>query len=164
MKLSQLKISQRLLLNLIAAICLGSVAFAVFSQHVLGMMPCAWCVFQRLIFILIALVCLLVNFSSSLLYQKILATLAAILSVGGMVAAWYQFSVAGVSFSCDMSFADRFMSRYTGLDGAMPWLFGIYSNCMDAAVTLFGVEYSLWAFILFGFLAVVLVISLFRKS
>ena len=85
MKLSQLKISQRLLLNLIAAICLGSVAFAVFSQHVLGMMPCAWCVFQRLIFILIALVCLLVNFSSSLLYQKILATLAAILSVGGMV-------------------------------------------------------------------------------
>jgi disulfide bond formation protein DsbB len=46
----------------------------------------------------------------------------------------------------------------------MPWLFGIYSNCMDAAVTLFGVEYSLWAFILFGFLAVVLVISLFRKS
>ena len=63
-----------------------------------------------------------------------------------------------------MSFADRFMSRYTGLDGAMPWLFGIYSNCMDAAVTLFGVEYSLWAFILFGFLAVVLAISLFRKS
>ena len=106
MNLSQLKISQRLLLNLIAAICLGSVAFAVFSQHVLGMMPCAWCVFQRLIFILIALVCLLVNFSKSLLYQKILAALAVALSVGGMVAAWYQFSVASVSFSCDMSFAD----------------------------------------------------------
>ncbi|MDO5667314.1 MAG: disulfide bond formation protein B [Alcaligenaceae bacterium] len=159
-----MKISQRQLLNLIAFICLASVAFALFSQHVLGMLPCAWCVFQRLIFIVIALVCLLVNLSSSLIYQKILALIAALLAIGGVVAAWYQTTVASVSFSCDMTFADIFMSRQTSLDAALPWLFGIYATCMDAAVKLFGVEYSVWALILFAALAIVLLVSLFRKS
>lgn len=159
-----MKISQRQLLNLIALVCLASVGFALFSQHVLGMLPCAWCVFQRLIFIVIAMVCLLVNLSHSLIYQKVLAFIAALLSIGGVVAAWYQASVASVSFSCDMTFADVFMSRQTGLDAALPWLFGIYATCMDAAVTLFGVEYSVWALILFAALAIVLIASLFRKS
>lgn len=157
-------LSQRQLLNLIAAICLSSVAFALFSQHVLGMLPCAWCVFQRLIFIVIALVCLLVNLSSSQLYQKFLTLIAAVLSIGGAISAWYQFSVASESFSCDLTFADIFMSRQTGLDEALPWLFGIYATCMDAAVELFGVEYSMWALLLFVVLAVVLIISLFRKA
>ncbi|NLA52286.1 MAG: disulfide bond formation protein B [Alcaligenaceae bacterium] len=156
--------TQRTLLNIIALICLGSVTFALFSQHVLGMLPCAWCVFQRLIFILIAVVCLLVNFSSSVIYQKVLTLVAAGLSAGGVVAAWYQYSVASVSFSCDMTFADVFMSRQTGLDAAVPWLFGIYATCMDAAVDLFGVEYALWALLLFAAIAIILVLSLFRKS
>ena len=156
--------TQRKLLNLIAFICLGSVVFALFSQHVLGMLPCAWCVFQRLIFIVIALVCLLVNFSGSVVYQKVLALIAAALSVGGIIAAWYQYSVASVSFSCDMTFADVFMSRQTGLDAAVPWLFGIYATCMDAAVDLFGVEYAVWALLLFAAIFIVLILSLFRKS
>ena len=156
--------TQRKLLNLIAFICLASVVFALFSQHVLGMLPCAWCVFQRLIFIVIALVCLLVNFSGSVIYQKVLTLIAAALSVGGIIAAWYQYSVASVSFSCDMTFADVFMSRQTGLDAAVPWLFGIYATCMDAAVDLFGVEYAVWALLLFAAIFIVLILSLFRKS
>ena len=156
--------TQRKLLNLIAFICLASVVFALFSQHVLGMLPCAWCVFQRLIFIAIAIVCLLVNFSGSVVYQKVLALIAAALSVGGIIAAWYQYSVASVSFSCDMTFADVFMSRQTGLDAAVPWLFGIYATCMDAAVDLFGVEYAVWALLLFAAIFIVLILSLFRKS
>ena len=156
--------TQRKLLNLIAFICLASVVFALFSQHVLGMLPCAWCVFQRLIFIAIAIVCLLVNFSGSVVYQKVLALIAAALSVGGIIAAWYQYSVASVSFSCDMTFADVFMSRQTGLDAAVPWLFGIYATCMDAAVELFGVEYAVWALLLFAAIFIVLILSLFKRS
>ena len=156
--------TQRKLLNLIAFISLSSVVFALFSQHDLGMLPCAWCVFQRLIFIAIAIVCLLVNFSGSVVYQKVLTLIAAALSVGGIIAAWYQYSVASVSFSCDMTFADVFMSRQTGLDAAVPWLFGIYATCMDAAVDLFGVEYAVWALLLFAAIFIVLILSLFRKS
>ena len=157
-------LSQPRLLNLIAFVCIAAVAFAVFSQHVLGMLPCAWCVLQRLIFILIALICLLVNFSNSLSYQKIITAIAAVFSISGMWAAWHQATVASQSFSCDMSFADVFISRHTGLDSAIPWLFGIYATCMDAAVTLFGVEYALWALILFALLTIILIFSLFRKA
>ena len=159
-----MKFTQQKLLNLIALICLASVAFALFSQHVLGMLPCAWCVLQRLIFIVIAIICLLVNFSASIIYQKLLTLVAAALSISGITAAWYQYSVASLSFSCDMTFADVFMSRQTGLDSAIPWLFGIYATCMDAAVDLFGVEYALWALLLFAALSIVLLLSLFKKS
>ncbi|NLJ52210.1 MAG: disulfide bond formation protein B [Alcaligenaceae bacterium] len=159
-----MKLSQRQLLNLIAFLCLASVVFALFSQHVLGMLPCAWCVLQRLIFLLIAAVCLLVNFSSSIIYQKALSLIAAALSISGIIAAWYQYSVASISFSCDMTFADIFMSRQTGLDAAVPWLFGIYATCMDAAVSLFGIEYAIWALLLFAFIAILLILNLFRKS
>ena len=161
---SDLNMTQRKLLNIIAFICLAAVAFALFSQHVLGMLPCAWCVLQRLIFIVIALVCILVNFSGSFIYQKIITFIAAGLSVSGVVAAWYQYSVASASFSCDMTFADVFMSRQTGLDAALPWLFGIYATCMDAAVELFGVEYALWALLLFAVIAIVLILSLFKRA
>ncbi|WP_432784389.1 Disulfide bond formation protein B [Oligella sp. MSHR50489EDL] len=159
-----MKLSQRCLLNLIAIVCLASVAFALFSQHVLGMQPCAWCVLQRLIFIVIALICLLVNLSSSLIYQKVITFIAALFSISGVLAAWHQATVASQSFSCDMTFADVFMSRQTGLDSALPWLFGIYATCMDAAVKLFGVEYAVWALILFALVALVLIASLFRKE
>lgn len=158
------RITQRQLLNSIAVVCIVLVVFALISQHVFDMQPCAWCVLQRLIFLMIAAICLLVNFSSSLLYQKIIALLAAITAISGIVSAWYQYSVASVTFSCDMTFADRFISRTLGLDEALPWLFGIYATCMDAAVELFGIEYSIWSLVLFAVIAIVLIISLFRKS
>ena len=61
-----------------------------------------------------------------------------------MVAAWYQYSVAAKMLSCDQTFADRFMTGI-GLDGGVPWLFGIYATCMDAMVSVLGIEYALWS-------------------
>lgn len=159
-----MKITRKKILNSIALISLLAVAFALFSQHVLDMPPCAWCVLQRLVFIVIAAVCLLVNCSNSVIYQKLLTLIACVLSLSGVIAAWYQYSVASVSFSCDMTFADVFMSRQTGLDSAVPWLFGIYATCMDATVELFGIEYALWALLLFFAIAVTLLITLFKKN
>ena len=48
--------SNRTILRLIALASLGAVAIALVSQHVFDMRPCAWCVFQRLIFLVIAAV------------------------------------------------------------------------------------------------------------
>ncbi|MGA0584599.1 MAG: disulfide bond formation protein B, partial [Castellaniella sp.] len=76
------------------------------------------------------------------------AVVAAALAVGGIAAAWYQHSVASQLFSCAQTFADRFVSA-SGLDAALPWLFGIYASCMDARVDLLGVEYALWGLALF---------------
>jgi disulfide bond formation protein DsbB len=140
-------------LSLIAIISLAAVAMALISQHVFDMPPCAWCVFQRLIYLSIAALCIIFGAFSRLApgLARVGGLLAALLAAGGMVAAWYQYKVASNMFSCDLTFADRFMVA-TGLDAKMPWLFGIYATCMDAKVKVLGVEYVLWSFALFAVL------------
>lgn len=153
------------LLNIIALLCVAAVAVALVSQHVFGMRPCAWCVFQRLIFLVIAAVAWLSVLGSR--YSPVLrragAIVAAILSVGGIVAAWYQYTVAAKLFSCDLTFADRFMVQ-SGLDGSVPWLFGIFASCMDARVELLGVEYALWSMGLFAVAGVLAVIAALSRD
>ena len=151
-------------LNLIALVCLLAVGFALFSQHVLDMRPCAWCVFQRLIFLVIAAVCLLANLFRAQMLKRFIAFLVFVLGIGGMVSAWYQYDVASQLFSCDMTFADRVMAKYLALDSAIPWLFGIYATCMDAAVDLLGLDYALWALLLFAAIAVTAVVLLLKKN
>jgi disulfide bond formation protein DsbB len=154
------------LLHIIALLCVAAVAVALVSQHVFGLRPCAWCVFQRLIFLVIAAVAWLSVMGGR--YAPALpragAAVIALLSVGGIVAAWYQYTVAAKLFSCDLTFADRFMVQ-SGLDSGVPWLFGIFASCMDARVELLGVEYAIWSmslFVLTGVLAVVAALSRHR--
>ena len=135
-------------LNLIALLCLFALAVALISQHVFDMPPCAWCVLQRLILLVIAVVCLLANLVPGAV-KRVMALLSFALAIAGIVAAWYQHTVAAEMMSCDRTFADIFMSKTTGLDGMVPWLFGIYATCMDAKVSVLGVEYVLWALLLF---------------
>lgn len=142
----------------------GALAIALFSQHVADMRPCAWCVFQRLILIAISLTALagLVISRSAQMAARIASGLVAALGLGGIAAAWYQYSVAAVQFSCDQTFADRFMTT-SGLDASVPWLFGIYATCMDARVDLLGIEYALWALALFVVLTLLGVMGLFFR-
>lgn len=147
-------LTQRTLV-LIVFLSLGALGIALASQHFTGMRPCAWCVFQRVILIVISLAALvgLVAGRGCRLVAGASTILVAALGLGGIVAAWYQYSVAAVQFSCDQTFADRFMTG-SGLDAAVPWLFGIYATCMDARVDLLGVEYALWALALFVIMSV----------
>lgn len=153
------------LLHLIAVLCVAAVGAALVSQHVFDMPPCAWCVFQRLLFLGIAAVCwfgvLVSRFSA--LASRISAAVAAILAAGGIVAGWYQHSVAAQMFSCDRTFADRFMVE-SGLDAGLPWLFGIFATCMDARVKLFGVEYVFWAIALFVVVGILAVRAAFART
>ncbi|HWK62592.1 MAG TPA: disulfide bond formation protein B [Eoetvoesiella sp.] len=151
------------LLNLIALLCVAAVAVALVSQHVFGLRPCAWCVLQRLIYLAIAVVCwlgvLLARFSA---LRQLASAVAAALGIGGMMAAWYQYNVAAKMFSCDQTFADRFMV-HSGLDAHLPWLFGIFASCMDARVHVLGVEYSIWSLMLFAVLALMSLIALAKR-
>lgn len=153
--------------TLIAVILLSliAVAIALLSQHGFGMRPCAWCVFQRLLALLAAAFALL-----GLLWpgtasapRRLALVLVAATGIGGMVAAWYQYTVAAQQFSCAQTLADRFMTGL-GLDAALPWLFGIYATCMDARVTLLGVEYALWGLALFAVLTVLALGALLRSA
>lgn len=148
-------------LLLVALLCFGAVGLALVSQHLFDMPPCAWCVLQRLIYLVIGLTCLAGALAGPLLARLALA-LSALLSAIGIVSAWYQHSVAAKLLSCDQTFADRFVSG-TGLDAAVPWLFGIYATCMDAVVQVLGLEYALWSLALFVVLLALSVRALRRS-
>jgi disulfide bond formation protein DsbB len=151
------------LLNLIAFLCIGAVGIALISQYAFHLQPCAWCVLQRLIYLLIAVFCwlgLLLNRQTVL--RKTCALIAVLLSAGGVAAAWYQYDVAAQLFSCKLTFADRFMVG-TGLDAHVPWLFGILASCADAKARILGLEYSLWSMTLFTILGVLGLVVLLRR-
>ncbi|AVG38998.1 disulfide bond formation protein B [Achromobacter insolitus] len=136
------------LLRLIALFCFGAVGVALVSQHVFDMPPCAWCVMQRLIYLVIGVIALAGGFGGGRVLTRLCGALTALLSLSGIAAAWYQYSVAANMLSCDQTFADRFMTGI-GLESAVPWLFGIYATCMDAKVPVLGIEYALWSLALF---------------
>lgn len=150
-------------LKLIALFCILAVGFAVYSQHYMGMRPCAWCVLQRFIFIVIAVICLIAsNHRLNTLYKNIFSIIAMIAAISGIIAAWYQYSVAAEMFSCAQTFADKFITT-SNLDIAMPWLFGVYATCMDAKVSLMGIEYAIWGLMLFIACAILIALSIIAR-
>ncbi len=144
--------TSKTILRLIALLSFTAVLVALLSQHVFDMRPCAWCVFQRLIYIVIGVVAWLGSLGAGVpLLRRLTALITLLLSAGGILAAWYQYTVAAKLFSCDQTFADRFMVQ-SGLDASLPWLFGIFASCLDARVNLLGVEYAIWSLTLFSLL------------
>ncbi|NYT86080.1 disulfide bond formation protein B [Pollutimonas harenae] len=153
------------ILHLTALLCVAALTIALVSQHVFGMQPCAWCVLQRLIFATIALVCWAGVLAGRLAagLRRAVGLIVAGLAIAGVTAAWYQYTVAAKMFSCDMTFADRFMVQ-SGLDANVPWIFGIFASCMDARVDLLGVEYALWSLGLFLVIAVLGLATLLLRT
>ena len=76
-----------------AVIGIAAVGAALVSQHVFGMEPCPWCILQRLIFLAIALACLI-----GLAVRQFGAALVMLLSLCGIAAAlWQHFKAAASS-------------------------------------------------------------------
>ena len=153
------------LLFLLSGLCFLALAVALVSQHMFGMRPCAWCVLQRLMLIAVGVGCLFAGIAAKLninVIAKLLTLLSALLAASGIWAAWHQYSVASLSFSCDQTLADRILTQ-SGLESQFPSLFGIYATCMDARVELLGVEYALWGMGLFAVCVVALLYVLFKK-
>lgn len=149
-----------------AVLSLLALGVALISQHGFGLRPCAWCVFQRLLLLVLFLLSLIgyIAMAWRQLWLGLLTRIFIIITAyGGVMAAWYQHSVAAKLFSCDMSFADQFMIN-TGLESSIPWLFGIYASCMDAATAVLGLDYALWALLFFALVGITNTFVLFRKA
>ena len=163
----------------IAGASLAAVGAALYSQHALGMLPCAWCVLQRLLFLAVAVAALLGLILGALLPdgspdgppggspggsgRRIGAALVAGLAGLGMAAALWQHFVATASGSCDMTLADKVMGFF-GLDSRWPELFAAYASCADAQVNLVGVPYAFWSLALFALLALAALRLLIRPA
>lgn len=141
----------RLLLGGAGALAVAAVAVALVSQHVFDMQPCAWCTFQRLLFLVFAL---LAFAGASGRGTRAWAALAGLDAAGGLAAALWQHFVASASQSCAMTLADRVV-KGASLDELAPWLFKATAFCDEANVPLAGIPYALWSAALFAVLLLV---------
>ena len=128
-----------------------AVGIALLTQHQGGMLPCAWCVLQRLIFLAVAAAAGLGMLLPGPVSRRLGAGLALLLAVLGAGAALWQHFVAAASASCDRTLADRLMGA-TGLDSRVPEVFAAYASCADAKVELVGLPYEFWSLALFALL------------
>ena len=142
---------------------LAAVGAALVSQHVYGMEPCSWCVFQRLVFLLIALAALPGLFVRQPMVRRVLAAEALLLAIGGTASALWMHFVAAKAESCKLTLADRIVGGL-GLDGLLPEVFAAYASCADASVRLFGLRYELYALALFLVLAAVALQAMRRPA
>jgi disulfide bond formation protein DsbB len=142
---------------------LVAVGAALFTQHGLGMQPCAWCVLQRAIFLGISLAALPGLLLRQVLVRRLSALLVLVLAGCGVAAALWQHFVASSSTSCAMSFADRVV-RGIGLDELVPEVFTPYASCAEAATAkLLGLPYEFFSMTLFMLLGATAAALLLRS-
>lgn len=142
----------------------GAVALAVGLQFYADMQPCAWCTFQRLLYIVIGAMALLAwSLSESPAAARVVAVVPLLAALGGLAAALYHQFVAADSASCALTFADRVLSTL-GLDRQLPWLFEARALCDEANVPLLGLPFAIWSAILFAMLATLLTITVFSRG
>lgn len=148
------------LIWLCALASLGSVALALVLQHAFGMQPCAWCVLQRLFYLLVAAFCLVAltvrRAPAGAIPALLLADLSA--SLGLAAAAYHQFVAARPGF-CGVTLADRFLMA-TALHEHLPWLMNPTAMCDEANVPLLGVPFAVWSIVLFALLSLLISVAL----
>jgi disulfide bond formation protein DsbB len=145
------------------AASLAAVAAALVSQYVFDMQPCAWCVLQRLLFLVIAAVSAAGLWLRSPRARLAVNATVLLVSISGVASALWQHFVAARSISCRLSLAEQIVSGYLHLDQLMPSVFGIRVGCMEAATTLLGLPYELWSFAVFVLLGLVALLSFRRR-
>ena len=136
--------------------CVAAVGAALVSQHAFDMQPCPWCVLQRVIFLAIAIACVIGLAWRSRAGLRVGTSLGLLLALGGIAAALWQHFQAAASASCNLTLADKIVSRWLQLDQWLPDVFEARASCADAAVSLLGIAYDFWSLALFALAAVAL--------
>jgi disulfide bond formation protein DsbB len=157
--LSRISATQRF--AAMAVLCLAAVAAALVAQHRFDMQPCPWCILQRVIFLALALVCIVAAAWSSRGARLALGGVALVLALCGMASAIYQHVVAAKQFSCNLTLADKIITAL-GLESLAPALFQVTASCADAAVSILGVPFEYWSLGLFAFLCLLAASTLGR--
>lgn len=157
-----LRVSPRALLAAAGLACAASVGLALLAQHQFNMQPCPWCILQRMIFIVLACMCLLAA-ALPPAPRRLVAALALPLAAGGIGAALWQHFVAAKTSSCALTLADRIVMA-TGLDAQFPDWFEVRATCAEAAVSVLGVPFAFWALALFAATGLVLVLNVLNPA
>jgi disulfide bond formation protein DsbB len=152
-----MRLTQRGALLALSLLCFALVGAALVSQHVFDMQPCPWCILQRIIFLVLALLLLAGAFLPG---RAVFVVGSVAFALAGIVTALYQHFVAAKSQSCNLTLADKIISGL-GLDKAVPSMFEVKASCADAAVDMLHVPYEFWSL---GFFVVVAVAATYALS
>jgi disulfide bond formation protein DsbB len=155
----------RLILTLLSAVCLGLMAYGVYLQHVVGLIPCPMCIVQRYALILIAFIAGLTALSR----RKTIHTSGAILLVlsagfGAFVAgrqSWLQWFPPEV-VTCGRDFYG--MIEMFPLQRLVPMIFKGGGDCSKIDWTFLGGSIANWSFLCFVGIAVMALMMAWRTS
>lgn len=145
-----------------AIVCVAAVGAALVSQYAFDMQPCPWCVLQRVIYLAIALACVLGLLWRNAGGRVFGGMLALLLALAGVAATLWQHFVAAASPSCNLTLADRIVGGLR-LDAWVPDVFAPRASCADAAVNLLGIPYDYWSLALFVLIAIGSLAALRRR-
>jgi disulfide bond formation protein DsbB len=141
-------------LTAIGVLALGAVGLAALAQYAFDMQPCPWCVFQRLVYIVVGVLALLAATLSNT-PRHVVVGLAFLSALGGIASALWQQLRAVNENSCDLSLAERIIGKLQ-LDRLLPQLFEARTSCADAAVSVLHIPFAVWSCALFVILALLL--------
>lgn len=131
-----------------AAVCLAAVGAALASQYIFDMQPCPWCILQRLVFVVVGVLCLVAALLDAPGARKAVTGGALVFAALGASAAVWQHEVAAKSVSCNLTLADKILTALH-VESIAPWLFEVKATCADAAVSILGLPYEYWSLALF---------------
>ncbi len=149
--------------RLLAACALFSAAVLVVgqvAQHQFDMQPCAWCVLQRLLFLLTGIASAVGAWWLRRPAPRIGAALVAdLFASAGIAAALWQQLVASKTDACLLTLADRVVMALS-LHELAPSMFLATASCAEANQPLLGVPFALWSTAAFLLLSAALALAL----
>ena len=150
---------------LIAAACVGMLAFGYYLQHVVGLEPCPMCVVQRYAIILIALLAMITPARTNKGLNLIGSVLLIITALAGAFVAarqswlqWYPPEIA----SCGRDIYG--MIETFPLQKVLPMIFKGSGDCTKIDWTFLGGSIANWSFVCFVAFAVAAVWNLLRSK
>jgi protein dithiol:quinone oxidoreductase len=146
----------------IALLSLAGVGLALLAQYRFDMPPCPWCILQRVIYLLIAAVCLVGLLLRSRRVRKVLAGITLLLTLAGVASAVYQNVVASKLYSCNLTLADKILNALQ-LETLWPSVMAVTASCADAAVSVLGVPFEFWSLGLYALLGLLAMAVLVRR-
>jgi disulfide bond formation protein DsbB len=149
-----MKTTQSLLL-FIACVCIALLGGAVYFQIVEEMAPCPWCVIQRYVFALIAIICLIFALVPHA-NRRLGATLAAFASlIGTGCAAWLLWTQAHPGISCGIDPMETTLNHLLPAQW-FPTLFFADGLCTTLYDNIMGLSIAQWSFVAFIGMTIVL--------
>ncbi len=159
--------SSRIFFSIIFVICASLLGFGLYLEHVVGLEPCPLCVFQRIAYIVVALVALIAAIHNpQKLFEKIYTGLMLIASLCGAGIAgrqvWLQHLPEDKIPECGPGL--EYMLDVFPLADALKMILSGSGECAEVQWTFLSFSIAEWSILCFVGLTVASLIMFFRQE